>query len=170
MVTNDAPVYRIGQGYDIHRLLPGEPLWVGGIQIDSPVGSLAHSDGDVILHSLIDALLGACGLGDIGEFFPPSDIKHANRPSIEFLNEVLPLLNGVGASKACYQVANVDITVFLEKPSLKSYKLRIREYLAAVLNRPLDCVTVKAKTAEGFPPIGTQDAVAASVTVLLVQV
>ena len=167
MDNSEAPLYRVGQGYDIHRLVPGEPLWLGGIQIDSPVGSLAHSDGDVILHSLIDALLGACGLGDIGEFFPPSDVKHSNRRSIEFLNEVLPLLNRVGASKAAYKLANVDITVFLEKPSLKSYKLRIREYLSAELNRPLDCITVKAKTAEGFPPVGTQDAIAASVTVLL---
>jgi 2-C-methyl-D-erythritol 2,4-cyclodiphosphate synthase len=161
------PLYRIAQGYDIHRLVSHEPLWIGGVRIESPVGSLAHSDGDVVLHSLIDALLGACGLGDIGDHFPPSDARHANRPSHEFLEEILPLLNGVGEAKTVYTLCNIDVTVFLEKPSLKPYKGAIRERLASLLHLPLDCVSLKAKTAEKFSPVGTQEAIAASVTVLL---
>jgi 2-C-methyl-D-erythritol 2,4-cyclodiphosphate synthase len=161
------PPYRVGQGYDIHRLVPDEPLWLGGIRIESPVGSLAHSDGDVILHSLIDALLGACGLGDIGDYFPPSDARHANRSSSEFLAEILPLLQRVGEFQTFYCVSNIDVTVFLEKPVLKPYKLSIRQKLAALLDLSLDCVSVKAKTAEKFPPVGSQEAIAASVTVLL---
>jgi 2-C-methyl-D-erythritol 2,4-cyclodiphosphate synthase len=167
MTLPESPPYRIGQGYDIHRLLPGKPLWIGGIQIESPVGSDAHSDGDVILHSLVDALLGACGLGDIGDHFPPSDPQYAGLASTAFVHKILPMLNAVGAEQAAYHVINVDMTVFLEKPVLKPYKLTIRETVAGLLNLPLDCVSLKAKTAEKFPPVGTQEAIAASVTVLL---
>jgi 2-C-methyl-D-erythritol 2,4-cyclodiphosphate synthase len=151
------PPYRIGQGYDLHRLVPNKPLMLGGIQIDSPVGSEAHSDGDVLLHSLIDALLGALGLGDIGDHFPPSDEQYKGMDSTTLLRRVQPLIAQTG-----YRVANVDVTVFLEKPKLGPYKLAIRENLA----RPVDCVSLKAKTAERFPPVGTQEAIAASVTVL----
>lgn len=154
--------WRIGQGYDIHRLVPGHPLMIGGVAVDSPVGSLAHSDGDVILHALIDALLGACALGDIGDHFPPSDAQYKGMASCEFLERVLPLVSAQG-----YRVGNVDGTVFLEKPKLGPYKQTIRSRVANLLGLPLDCVSFKAKTAEKFPPVGTQDAIAASVTVLL---
>jgi len=154
--------YRIGQGYDIHRLLPGKPLMIAGLQIESPVGSEAHSDGDVVLHSLIDALLGACGLGDIGDHFPPTDERYKNISSALLLQKVLPLIQ-----KAGYQLANLDATIFLEAPKLGPYKQRMREKLAELLMIPLDCVSVKAKTAEKFPPVGTQEAISASVTVLL---
>lgn len=140
---------------------------VGGIRIESPVGSEAHSDGDVILHSLIDALLGACGLGDIGDHFPPSDPQYKDMPSTDFLQKILPLLQSVGESQTAYQVSNVDMTVFLEAPKLGPYKQRIREHIAQLLGLPIDCVSLKAKTAEKFPPVGTQEAIAASVTVLL---
>src|SRR6478672_633189 len=103
--------FRIGQGYDIHRLIPGKPLMIGGVQIDSPVGSEAHSDGDVLLHSLIDALLGACGLGDIGDHFPPSDERYKNISSLVLLQHVLPLIERAG-----FQTVNIDATIFLEKP------------------------------------------------------
>lgn len=158
------PPYRIGQGYDIHRLIPGKPMMIGGIQIDSPVGSEAHSDGDVLLHSLIDALLGACGLGDIGDHFPPTDERYKNISSTVLLQHVLPLIEQTG-----YRPGNIDATVFLEKPKLGPYKQQIRENLATLLTVPLDCVSVKAKTAEKFPPVGTQEATAASVTLLLHQ-
>jgi len=154
--------YRIGQGYDIHRLLPGKPMMIGGVQIDSPVGSEAHSDGDVLLHSLIDALLGACGLGDIGDHFPPTDERYKDISSTVLLKNVLPLIERAG-----YAVGNLDATIFLEKPKLGPYKQQIREHLAELLAIPLDCVSVKAKTAEKFPPVGTQEAIAASVTALL---
>ena len=157
--------YRIGQGYDIHRLVPGKPLLIGGIQIESSVGSEAHSDGDVLLHSLIDALLGACGLGDIGDHFPPSDDQYKGMNSTVFLQRIQPLVE-----KAGYRVGNIDVTIFLEKPKLGPYKLTIRENLAQLLGIPLDCVSVKAKTAEKFPPVGTQEAIAASVTILLIAI
>jgi 2-C-methyl-D-erythritol 2,4-cyclodiphosphate synthase len=156
--------YRIGQGYDIHRLIPGKPLMIGGVRIESPVGSEAHSDGDVLLHSLIDALLGACGLGDIGDHFPPSDDQYKNISSTVLLQKVLPLIEQAG-----YLTGNLDATIFLEKPKLGPYKQQIRERLAELLSIPLDCVSVKAKTAEKFPPVGTQEAIAASVTLLLVK-
>lgn len=154
--------YRIGQGYDLHRLVPGQKLMIGGIQVESPVGCEAHSDGDVVLHALIDALLGACALGDIGDHFPPSDDQYKGLDSSAFVAKVLPLVTASG-----YQPGNVDVTIFLEKPKLGPYKPAIREKLAQLLNLPLHCVSVKAKTAEKFPPIGTQEAIAASVTVLL---
>ncbi len=160
----ERPPYRIGQGYDIHRLVSGKPLLIGGVQIDSPVGSEAHSDGDVLLHSLIDAMLGACGLGDIGDHFPPSDAQYKGMDSTEFLRRIQPMIE-----KAGYRVGNLDATIFLEKPKLVAYKLPIRQRLAELLGLPLDCVSVKAKTAEKFPPVGTQEAIAASVTVLLIR-
>ena len=156
--------YRIGQGYDIHRLLPGKPLMIGGLQIESPVGSEAHSDGDVLLHSLIDALLGACALGDIGDHFPPSDNQYKDISSTVLLQRVLPLIEKQG-----YRLGNLDATIFLEKPKLGPYKQAMREHLAELLGLPLDYVSVKAKTAEKFPPVGTQEAIASSVTVLLKQ-
>ena len=117
--------YRIGQGYDIHRLLPGKPLMIGGLQIESPVGSEAHSDGDVLLHSLIDALLGACALGDIGDHFPPSDNQYKDISSTVLLQRVLPLIEKQG-----YRLGNLDATIFLEKPKLGPYKQAMREHLA----------------------------------------
>lgn len=157
--------YRIGQGYDIHRLIEGQKLMIGGVHVECPVGSEAHSDGDVLLHSLIDALLGACGLGDIGDHFPPSDSQYKGISSTVLLRNIQPLITEAG-----YRVGNLDATIFLEKPKLGPYKQRIRENLAELLDLPLDCVSVKAKTAEKFPPIGTQEAIAASVTALLIAI
>jgi 2-C-methyl-D-erythritol 2,4-cyclodiphosphate synthase len=155
---------RIGQGFDIHRLVAGSPLILGGVLIDSPVGSLAHSDGDALLHALIDALLGATGQGDIGDHFPPSDDRYRNANSTELLKTAWQPLAAAG-----WRVVNVDATVFLEAPKLGPYKLAIRQSLANLLNVDLTHVSLKAKTAEGLPPIGTQDAVATSVVVLLSQ-
>jgi 2-C-methyl-D-erythritol 2,4-cyclodiphosphate synthase len=137
-------------------------MMIGGVRIESQVGSEAHSDGDVLLHSLIDALLGACALGDIGDHFPPSDDQYKGMSSTVLLQRILPLIRQAG-----YRIANIDATVFLEKPKLGPYKMAIRENLAGLLDLPLDCVSFKAKTAEKFPPVGTQEAVAASVTVLI---
>jgi 2-C-methyl-D-erythritol 2,4-cyclodiphosphate synthase len=164
------PPYRIGQGYDIHRLSPGKPLWLGGVRIESPVGSDAHSDGDVVLHALVDALLGACGLGDIGDHFPPSDPQYAGMASTRFVEIILPMLESVGEAKTAWRAGNVDITVFLEKPALRPYKFAIRQSVADFLDLSLDRVSLKAKTAEKFPPVGTQEAIAASVTTLLIKV
>ncbi len=151
----------------MHRLLPGKKLMLGGMHIPCEVGSDAHSDGDVVLHSLVDALLGACALGDIGDHFPPSDDRYKNMASIEFLRHVLPMLKHAGAGTDTYTIQNVDITIFLEKPKLGPYKEAMRQLIAQELKLPVHCIAVKAKTAEKFPPIGTQDAIAASTTVLL---
>lgn len=153
---------RIGQGYDLHRLVPGKRLVLGGLAIDSPVGSEAHSDGDVLLHALIDALLGATGLGDIGDHFPPSDPQWKDADSTVMLRHILAM-----AREKDYQPVNMDATVFLEKPKLYPCKQAIRENIAGLLELSPDCVSLKAKTAEGFPPIGTQEAIAAAVTLLV---
>lgn len=157
------PACRIGQGYDIHRLVEGQKLMLGGLHIaECPVGSEAHSDGDVVLHALVDALLGACALGDIGDHFPPSDLQYKGMSSTVFLQKILPLV-----TKAGYQASNVDITIFLEKPKLGPYKQQMQAHIAQLLALPLNCVSIKAKTAEKFAPIGTQEAIAASATALL---
>ena len=167
----DSPLtLRIGQGYDIHRLVPvpdkteaESPLTLGGLQItDSPYAVVAHSDGDVLLHALMDALLGALALGDIGEHFPPSNPAYRQASSIDFLNHVLALLAEKNA-----RVMQVDSTIVLEKPKLGEHKLAIRQSLASLLNLSLDCVSVKAKTAEGLGALGRCEAVAASVSVLV---
>lgn len=157
------PDCRVGQGYDIHRLTPGRRLRLGGVTIDSPLGCEAHSDGDVLLHALIDALLGACALGDIGDHFPPSDARYRDIDSTTLLAETLTLLRRQGL----HRLVNVDATVFLEQPKLYPYKETIRGTLATLLELSPDRVSFKAKTAEGFPPVGTREAVAAAVTILL---
>lgn len=165
MGSNDASKalhFRVGQGYDLHRLVPGEVLTIGGVVIESPVGCQAHSDGDVILHALVDAVLGACALGDIGDYFPPSDPQWEGMASVRFVEKAMALIQEAG-----YQINNVDCTVCLEKPKLGKHKQAIRVHLSQMLALPLHAVSVKAKTAEKFPPVGTQEAIAASVTVLL---
>lgn len=154
---------RIGQGYDIHRLAEGNSLVIGGVHFeDSPVGTVAHSDGDVLLHALIDALLGAAGLGDIGDHFPPSDDRYKDADSSDLLREVLDLLTG----RSC-RIINVDSTLFLEAPKLGSRKAEIRHRVAELIGIPADRVSVKAKTMEKLGSIGAGEALAASVTVLL---
>ena len=153
---------RVGQGYDIHRLVPERPLIIGGIKIDSPLGSEAHSDGDALLHALIDAILGAAALGDIGDYFPPSDPANKDLDSARMLKSILAKVKSKGV-----ELINVDMTIFLEKPKLFPYKTVIKENIADLLKLPVESVSVKAKTAEGFPPIGTQDAIATSATVLI---
>jgi 2-C-methyl-D-erythritol 2,4-cyclodiphosphate synthase len=160
----ELPDIRVGQGYDIHRLVPDRPLLLGGVKIDSPVGSQAHSDGDVLLHALIDALLGAVGLGDIGDHFPPTDERYRNADSRQLLGHVLALIQAEG-----FQLMNMDGTVFLEKPKLLPYKPAIRQALAEALSLPGDRISFKAKTAEKLGAVGQSQALAAAVTVLLMR-
>lgn len=155
---------QVGQGFDLHRLMAGKPLLIGGITIDHDKGSEAHSDGDVLLHALIDAMLGGAGLGDIGDHFPPSDPQYKNANSMNLLGEVRTLLNQNG-----FFIANIDATVFLEEPKLGPYKQQIRDKIAGALSLGAKDVSIKAKTAEGFPPVGTGEAIAASVVVMLNQ-
>lgn len=155
---------RVGQGFDLHRLVSGRPLKIGGVAVDSPVGAEAHSDGDVVLHALIDALLGAVGLDDIGELFPPDDATYKGADSLGLLEKALCK---VKERTPGFRVENIDITILLEKPKLGPYKPVIRERIATALGLEPGRVAVKAKTMEGLGPIGQQEAIAAMVTLLI---
>lgn len=153
----------IGIGYDIHRLEKGLPMRLGGIDIpEAEFGIVAHSDGDVIIHALCDALLGAAGLGDIGKHFPDTDPVYKGMNSIEFLRKVEKLLS---ENSLCAN--NVDCVVILEKPKIAKYKDAMREKIANVLSLPINRVSIKATTNEGLDAIGNQLGVAAHVVVTL---
>ena len=153
---------RVGIGYDIHRLAPDRKLILGGVRIDFPTGLLGHSDGDVLLHAVCDARLGAAGLGDIGDLFPDTDPKFKDADSAALLREVLNLVRKKGL-----RVGNLDCILFAEKPKLGPLKRRIRTRLAEILEVDESAVNVKAKTMEGLGPIGGHEAIAAQAVVLL---
>lgn len=156
--------YRIGHGEDFHRLTTSGELWLGGIHIkESPYGTIAHSDGDVVLHALIDALLGAMALGDIGEYFPPSDPKYKNAASSDLLAQILPKITGQG-----YAVGNINVIITLQSPKLKGYKANIKKNIAQLLKTPEDRINIQGKTAEHLGPIGQHKGISASVSVLLI--
>ena len=140
---------RIGSGFDVHAFGPGDSVVLGGVRIPHTRGVVAHSDGDVVLHALCDALLGAAGLGDIGMHFPDADPQWKGTASTRFLEHAAMLVKQAG-----YALINVDTTVILEKPKLKDYRIAIRESLAKSLSLPLDRVSVKFKTAERVGPVG----------------
>ena len=155
-------MYRIGQGYDAHRLVVGRPLWIGGVEIPFSRGLEGHSDADVLIHALADALLGAAGKGDIGVHFPDSDAAHAGRASREFLIEIRQLLD---ASQ--FGVVNVDATVIAQKPKLADYIPQMRENLACDLQIQTGDVNIKATTTDGLGFTGAQEGIAAQAIVLL---
>src|SRR5262245_21969583 len=159
---------RIGLGYDNHRLVKGRPLVVGGVFIDSPVGAEAHSDGDVLIHALVDALLGAIGAGDIGSHFPDTDPRWKNQSSRLFLEKAAEMVRARGL-----RIENIDSTVILEEVKLGPLKpaiaRQLREILAPWHARPAGAVSVKAKTNERCDSIGEGRAIAAQVAVLLVE-
>ncbi len=155
---------RVGQGYDIHKLVEGRSLFIGGVHIPSPKGAEAHSDGDALLHALMDALLGALALGDIGSHFPPSDNQWKDVDSRELLGKVLKMVQIRG-----YKVGNVDCTVILEDPKLGTLKGDMARVIAADLQIPQERLSVKAKTKEGVGATGRGEAVEALVTLLLVK-
>src|SRR6266700_6810544 len=136
-------MFRVGIGHDTHRLGPNRPLVLGGLKIEHPKGLIGHSDADVVLHALTDALLGAAGLGDIGDAYPDSDPKYRDCDSSRFVSESLARVNQKG-----YHVVNVDITIFAQEPKLGSIKAQIRKKLAELLTLDVDAVNVKAKTGE----------------------
>ena len=153
---------RIGIGNDLHRLETGSGFMLGGVHIKCDLAVSAHSDGDVLLHALTDALLGAMAGGDIGDLFPATE-ENRNRPSKDFvMNAVQKVAEGG------YRIANIDAIVALEKPKLGERKTQIREKIAGLCSLPVAAVGVKAKTAEEVGPVGRGEAVAAQVGVLLV--
>jgi len=140
---------RIGQGYDVHRLAEGLPMWLCGVRIDSPTGFVAHSDGDVAIHALCDALLGALALGDIGHHFPDTSDEFKGIDSKILLTRVMDLVRGKG-----FSVGNVDITIALQAPKIGRYVPAMRETLAGLLGVGVDCVSVKATTTERLGFVG----------------
>jgi 2-C-methyl-D-erythritol 2,4-cyclodiphosphate synthase len=153
---------RIGYGSDIHRLKAGLPLILGGVSIESDLGTEGHSDADALTHAITDAILGALALGDIGSHFPNTDERWANAESFVFLRFAVGLMKQHG-----YSIANVDATVELERPKLREYMEQIVAGLGQVLETDSGCVSVKAKTGEGVDAVGERRAIRATAVVLL---
>jgi len=141
--------FRIGSGYDVHQLSEGLPMFLGGVKIESGTGFVAHSDGDVAIHALCDALLGCLALGDIGHHFPDTDPKWKGIDSKKLLSSVVDLVHEKG-----WKVGNVDITIALQRPKIASYVPVMRETLAPLLGVDTDCVSVKATTTEKLGFVG----------------
>lgn len=154
--------FRIGQGYDIHELVPERPLIIGGVRIPYERGLLGHSDADVLLHAVIDALLGAAALGDIGRHFPDTDPQFTGADSRTLLRETLNRVQAAG-----YTVVNLDSTVIAQAPRLTPHIDMMCANLAADLDVPLDCVNVKAKTNEKLGFLGRGEGISAEAVVLL---
>lgn len=153
---------RIGIGHDTHRLAAGGPLRLGGVDIPAEHHALGHSDADVLLHALTDAVLGAAALGDIGELFPDTEEANRGRDSAEMLSIALAKVRAAG-----YRVLNVDSIVFAERPKLSAHKSGIRRRVAELLEIPVEQVGLKAKTGEHVGPVGRQEAIMAEAVVLL---
>ena len=153
---------RIGHGYDVHRLVEGRRLILGGVEVPFDKGLLGHSDADVLTHAVMDALLGACALGDIGHLFPDSDPAYAGADSLRLLDEVVSRLRQRG-----HRVGNVDATVLAQAPKLAPYLEQMRRNLAWRLQVPVDAVSVKATTEEGLGFTGTGDGIAAHAVCLV---
>ena len=156
------PGMRVGLGHDRHRLVPGRPLILGGVSIPFEWGLDGHSDADVLLHAITDALLGALGLGDIGEWFPNTDPQWANADSALFLQHAVREIRQKG-----WEVGNLDCTVHAERPKLSPHKQAIAQRIAELLEIDRTLVNVKAKTGEKVGPIGRQEAIDADAIVLL---
>lgn len=155
---------RVGHGYDVHRLTVGRPLVLGGVTVPYELGLDGHSDADVLLHAVMDALLGAAALGDIGKLFPDTDERFRGACSLNLLREVKHRLDEAG-----FAVVNVDVTLLAQKPKIAPYRDRMRDNIAAALGLDLSRVSVKATTEEGLGFTGAQKGMAAHAAVLLEQ-
>jgi len=158
-----SPAGRIGMGYDVHRLVPGRPLILGGIEIPFQLGLLGHSDADVLIHALGDALLGAAGLGDLGRHFPDSDSKYKGISSLRLLETIVDLIREKG-----YLIGNADLTVVAQAPTLAPFIPQMQIVLSRVLNISKDQINIKATTTEGLGFAGRQEGIAAYAVALLV--
>ena len=155
-------MYRIGIGHDTHRLEPGNGLWIGGLQIPHSQSAVGHSDADVLLHAITDAVLGAAALGDIGELFSNTDPKNKDRSSSEMLAIAFDKVRNAG-----WRIVNMDCIVFTEKPKILPHREHIRLHIADLLAIERSQVWLKAKTGECVGPIGEERAIAAECVVLL---
>ncbi len=154
---------RIGQGYDVHRLVAGRRLILGGVEIENPIGLLGHSDADVLVHAIMDALLGAVALGDIGKLFPDSSPEYEGADSIELLKAVGALLTEKG-----FSVGNIDSTVVAQRPKLAPYIEKMRERIADALGIDISQVSVKATTEERLGFTGAGEGIAAQAVALII--
>lgn len=153
---------RIGHGYDAHRLEEGRKLFLGGVEIPHDKGLLGHSDADVVLHAIMDALLGAAALGDIGKHFPPSDMAYKDIRSTKLLEKVAVLLETEG-----YAVANLDVTVTAQKPRLAPFMEEMRKTIAEIIKTEISCISVKATTTEKMGFTGREEGIEATCVCLL---
>ncbi len=153
---------RIGHGYDVHRLVKGRKLILGGVNVNHDLGLLGHSDADVLVHAIIDSLLGAAALGDIGVLFPDTDEKYKNADSIELLKKVCRILE-----EKSFKIVNIDSTIIAQKPKLKEHICKMRENIANACNIDITCVNVKATTEENLGFTGREEGIAAHAVSLI---
>ncbi len=158
------PRFRIGNGYDIHRLKKGRPLIIGGIKLKHPdnLGLSGHSDADVLAHSIMDALLGAISLGDIGKYFPPSDEKWKNADSLDLLSKVIKLVRGEG-----WEINNIDSVIIAERPKIQPHIKLMKKNISEILNIDENVIGIKATTNEKLGPEGREEGISCHSVVLL---
>ena len=154
--------FRVGNGYDTHPLINAVPLILGGVSIPHNKGILGHSDGDILVHAIIDSILGAMGVGDIGQFFPSKDIKYKNISSLSLLAEIKKLL-----TDSSYVIVNSDSTIILEKPILKNYIQDMKNNISNILKLSEKCISIKATTNDGLGFIGQEKGISVISTVLI---
>ena len=154
---------RVGHGVDIHQLKDNIPLILAGINIKSNFGIVGHSDGDVVIHAVVDSILGALSKGDIGTFFPSSDNRWKNANSSIFLDHIVNLME-----KENYKISNIDINIILERPFLNNYILSMRKNLSSIMNIDYDFISIKATTSDKLGFVGNKEGIMATSTVLLV--
>lgn len=155
-------MYRIGQGYDLHQLVERRKLILGGVEIPHKTGLLGHSDADVLIHAIMDALLGALALGDIGKHFPPSDEKYKGISSVLLLSHVKNLIEEKG-----YEIVNIDSTILAQQPKMLPHIEKMRQNIAQTLELDIDRISVKATTTENLDSIGEERAIASEAICLL---
>ncbi len=154
--------YRIGSGIDFHQLQEGRDLWIGGIQIPHTKGALGHSDADVLLHAICDALFGALSLGDIGVHFPDTDMAYKNIDSKILLSKCIEIVQGHG-----YSIVNIDTTLCLQAPKINPYVVQMKQVIADILKISIDLISIKATTTEQMGFVGREEGLVAYATVLL---
>ena len=157
--------FRIGHGFDVHPLVPGRKLVIGGVHVPYPTGSLGHSDADVLAHAIADALLGAAALGDLGSFFPDTDPRYRDASSLDLLMTCLTYLNAAG-----YAIGNIDATVVVDAPRLAPFLPMMRERLAETLGIESERMSIKAKSSEGLGYTGDGTGIAAYAVALLTRI
>jgi 2-C-methyl-D-erythritol 2,4-cyclodiphosphate synthase len=153
---------RIGHGYDVHRLVEGRKLIIGGVEITYPLGLLGHSDADVLVHAIMDSLIGAAALGDIGKHFPDNDDEYKGADSIKLLTYVGKLLGESG-----YKISNIDATIIAQRPKMAPHIEKMRENIGLALNIDIDCINVKATTEEGLGFTGNGEGISSHAVCLI---